>query len=88
MANKKIKIEKFNERIEEGRALDYLNVAIIVAAASPSILVLLLVLIVLRRINKILHPKFNSCSRAFCRMSDIFSRRTGTMVRHLIKSLS
>ena len=86
MANKKIKIEKFNERIEEGRALDYLNVAIIVAAA-PSILGLL-VLIVLRRINKILHPKFNSCSRAFCRMSDIFSRRTGTSARHPKKSLS
>ena len=37
-----------------------------------------------------LHPKFSSCSRALCRMSDIFSRRTGTSAgtKLRIKSLS
>ena len=65
--------------MEEGHALDWrkelARYVCCIEAAAP-----------IPRINRVrnttLHPKLISCSRAFCRMSDIFSRRTGTSVKH------
>ena len=78
-----MKIKKSTEPIEEGHFLAHfhkIDAAVPPLTHDPWIIPLISV--------TILHPKFiNSCSHAFSLISDIFSRRTGTSVRHQIMSL-